>query len=89
MKKILKKIKEIENKLDINNKYPNYANKKIFWLGFIILIFFIGFMLYNYGLEDRIYIECDSKLGCKNPYIYCENYEGMIKPSFCEYYLEV
>ena len=71
--KIKQKIKEIEKELDINTHYPNYINKKIFWVGFILLLCIISFFVFSYGFNKKWYYEeCTNIGGCGNHFINCK-----------------
>ena len=78
--KLKDKIQSFKDKMDLSKKYPDYINKKVFWGGFILFMVFVFFAIFTYGFDKQwVSVECDSYLGCKNPYIQCE------KDKFSEY----
>jgi hypothetical protein len=84
------KLKQINNKLDLNKKYPNYFNKLILRLFFGLGLLFCAVLLLIYGFTNWTYIEClNNPLGvCKNPFVYCKA-DSIIKPSECKFYNSV
>ena len=83
---LMKKIKEIKDKLDLSKRYPNYFNKKIFRIGVAFLFLYIFILLINFGFgASWNYINCDNPSGCINPYIECDNSVWVVDPT-CEYY---
>lgn len=66
------KIKEIEDKLDMKKKFPNYFNKVIFrTLTIIMLSLFLLSLYLNNGNIINVYAECNQIIPCKNPFYYC------------------
>lgn len=77
---IKQKIRELEDKLDLSKKYPDYINKIVFRVGFGVFMLFILYPILFYGInKEWVSIDCDSILGCPNPYIECS------KDPFSEY----
>lgn len=67
-------LKDIQEKLDLNNKYPGYFTKIIFRVGLLlmVLVFVITFVTNDFTFKS-FYVECpkDSPRPCVNPFYFC------------------
>jgi len=68
------KIKEIEDKLDLSKKYPNYINRPVFRIGLFVFLIFVFSIILVYGFNTKwVNIVCESSTGyCENPYLECK-----------------
>ena len=85
---MLKKIKELENMLDLKKKYPGYFTKKTTWILFIVLLLILVLMAISVSIDGLggYYAYCDDVNGqqCFNP-LYDESCEFTGAPCLDKY----
>jgi hypothetical protein len=70
----MNKLKEIEEKLDLNKKFPGYFSRRwIFKLGMLIIFLYFFNVAYenDFNFENNYYQKCDNDAGCFNLYYEC------------------
>lgn len=68
----MKTLKEFQQSIDLNNKFPNYFNKWIFRTSIFIMILFTIFIYASEGTLSFKYAECDKDTPCVNPFYVCQ-----------------
>lgn len=65
--------KKLSEKLRINNYFPNYINKWVFRVYFVIIALVLSAIIYqNGGLTSSFYLECpQDAVKCINPFYKC------------------
>lgn len=85
MKQWQKKIKEIETNMDIPKRFPNYINKRLFLVGFVVFFIFASFSIGHMIIHDNyVYVICNSPAGCQNPFT-CYDETKFINDDTCQF----
>ena len=67
-------LKEIEDKLDLKKKFPNYFDKRIYrTLTIILFVLFIFSLYLNNWQIINVELKCESEEKCFNPFYPCAN----------------
>jgi len=69
------KLKKLNTALYINNHFPNYINKWVFRIAFLLIFsqfIYIASVL-EFDFSPHAYIECKSNQPCQNTFFECQN----------------